>query len=541
MIIAKFSRKINPLHRSKRHDRASDGRLPGISLEDVSQVAPAPPPKDHRYSRKSMDEDGSERRRLRHLSPFRSSEKRASGEYLRQAEKPKPRAAGDRRPGSEGVSPSPPPPNPNNRASLDINRPDLPDRGPPKPSRPATDDSVLTNASYSTAGTSFGAGHSSSSGYPVPGSPNRGSPNMGGAIPGYRGIPSPTKATSPRGSPQMGASPNLVHPNPHYPHQLPPTGVPGQVPSPGSAAAKTTVKSPLIRPDSPNQPVPDMTDMTDFNRSFHVQNPGKVTCGFEDIFLPVDVEKQEHHRIDHMQFQHQDSLKLHNTLQQQLYNKPGDVVLEFYDVTVYKEDIDNLQPGYWLNDNNISFVYEYLERLEIQRAGFQSQIFLLRPSMAFLLGQGDPREVAEFLPDFKHASFIFLPINDNNNVEIVSGNHWSLLVVSVEDGKAIYYDTVGECNISAARNVADKLGVVLNQKLNFLVAPTPQQSNGSDCGVYVCEITSLLLRRLLYTEGFIDLGISNLTFVADAGRTFILTAILQLISMFGPKIRERME
>lgn len=420
-----------------------------------------------------------------------------------------------------------------------MNRPDLPDRGPPKPSRPATDDSAVSNASYSTVSTSFGAGHSQSPSYPNPGSPNRGSPNMG------------HRRGSPKSSPKMGSPnmvhPNLVHPNPGYPnggrpiqipgqHQQYPS--PGQIPSPGSAGAKTTVKSPLMRPDSPDQPVPDMTD---FNRSFHVQNPGKVTCGFEDIFLPVDVEKQEHHRLEHLQFRHEDSLKLHHTLQKQLYNKPGDVVLEFYDVTVYKEDIDNLQPGYWLNDNNISFVYEYLERLEIMRAGFQSQIFLLRPSMAFLLGQGDPKEVAEFLPDFKHASFIFLPINDNNNVEIVSGNHWSLLVVSVEDGKAIYYDTVGECNIAAARNVADKLGVVLGQKLNFLVAPTPQQSNGSDCGVYVCEITSLLLRRLLYTEGFIDLGISNLTFVADAGRTFILTAILQLISMFGPKIRERIE
>lgn len=311
--------------------------------------------------------------------------------------------------------------------------------------------------------------------------------------------------------------------------------------SPGSSncPSPTVVKSPLMRPDSPGgPPIPELG--TDFNRNFHVQNPGNVTCGFEDTFLPVDVEKLESHRLSHLyRFRHEDSLKLHQTLQKQLYNKPGDIVLEFYDVTVYKEDIDNLQPGYWLNDNNISFVYEYLERLEIYRAGFQSQIFLLRPSMAFLLGQGNPLEVAEFLPDFKHASFIFLPINDNNNVEIVSGNHWSLLVVSVEDGKAIYYDTVGECNIMAARNVADKLAVVLGQQLTFLVAPTPQQSNGSDCGVYVCEITSLLLRRLLYTEGFIDLGISNLTFVADAGRTFILTAILQLISMFGNKIRDK--
>lgn len=521
MIIAKFSRKINPLHRSKRHERnGQDGRLPGISLEDVSQVAPTVPPKDHRYSRKSMDEDG-ERRRMRHLSPFRSSEKkRASGEYIRPTEKPKVRTA-DKRPGHDTASPSPPP-NSNNRASLDLNRPDLPDRGPPKPHRPATDDSATSNSSYTTASTSYGSGYSNLN--PHSTSPQRGSPNLG-----HRNIPSPTRG-SPLGSPQL-VHPTLAAPNSHLANPNAQYGNPS--PAPG---AKTTVKSPLMRPDSPPLQVPDLTD---FNRSFHVQNPGKVTCGFEDIFLPVDVEKQEHHRLEHLQFRHEDSLRLHHTLQKQLYNKPGDVVLEFYDVTVYKEDIDNLQPGYWLNDNNISFVYEYLERLEIMRAGFQSQIFLLRPSMAFLLGQGNPLEVAEFLPDFKHASFIFLPINDNNNVEIVSGNHWSLLVVSVEDGKAIYYDTVGECNIAAARNVADKLGVVLNQKLNFLVAPTPQQSNGSDCGVYVCEITSLLLRRLLYTEGFIDLGISNLTFVADAGRTFILTAILQLISMFGHCIRER--
>jgi hypothetical protein len=62
--------------------------------------------------------------------------------------------------------------------------------------------------------------------------------------------------------------------------------------------------------------------------------------------------------------------------------------------------------------------------------------------MAYLLlhTEGDPAFLEEVLPPLKSARFIFLPINDNPDVEAIAGGwHWSLLVVSMLDRKAFNY------------------------------------------------------------------------------------------------------
>ncbi|KAI0164896.1 Ulp1 protease [Xylariaceae sp. FL1272] len=131
----------------------------------------------------------------------------------------------------------------------------------------------------------------------------------------------------------------------------------------------------------------------------------------------------------------------------------------------------------------------------------QAHIVLLRPSMTFLLMKNkDTDMVRDALPDLRHITHIFLPINDNRNVnQAEGGSHWSLLLVSIIDGVAFHYDSLEGSNNNEAWEASKRLSSVLNRPLRFhYLAECPQQDNGSDCGVFVCIIMRhLLVKRLL--------------------------------------------
>lgn len=163
------------------------------------------------------------------------------------------------------------------------------------------------------------------------------------------------------------------------------------------------------------------------------------------------------------------------------------------------EDIKALR-GDWLTDNNIAFWEEYLERETLPRYP-QARIVLLRPSMSFLLmKEPDMRSIRSALPDFSKVTHIFLPINDNRNVGLAEGgSHWSLLLVSSLDGVAFHYDSLGHANYDEANLATRRMEKVLQKPLDFVnLRDSPQQENGSDCGVFVCLLMRhLLVKRLL--------------------------------------------
>lgn len=129
-----------------------------------------------------------------------------------------------------------------------------------------------------------------------------------------------------------------------------------------------------------------------------------------------------------------------------------------------------------------------------------SHIVLLRPSMAFMLMQTpNPLTIKDALPNFARTTHIFLPINDAHNVRAEGGSHWSLLLVSVVDGVAFHYDSMSSGNMHDAQHCTRKLEQLLNKHIRFIdLRDSPQQENGSDCGVFVCiQMRHLLLNRLL--------------------------------------------
>ncbi|KAJ3477404.1 hypothetical protein NLG97_g8850 [Lecanicillium saksenae] len=175
--------------------------------------------------------------------------------------------------------------------------------------------------------------------------------------------------------------------------------------------------------------------------------------------------------------------------------------LSYYDASLTVGDVKSLKND-WLSDNVITFWQEYLERETLPRYP-QARICLLRPSMAFLLMRTqtqDMRQINNTLPNLAKATHIFLPINDNHNVgDAEGGSHWSLLLVSVLDGVAFHYDSLGGANYSEGNLTTRKLSQVLGRQLRFVnLEDSPQQENGSDCGVFVCLLMRhLLVKRLL--------------------------------------------
>ena len=177
-----------------------------------------------------------------------------------------------------------------------------------------------------------------------------------------------------------------------------------------------------------------------------------------------------------------------------------------------------------------SYICRYLEREELI-AYPKASIVLLRPSMStMLMHTPDPLTLKEVLPNFSSTTHIFLPINDNRDVEAEDGGtHWSLLLVSVIDGVSFHYDSMDHHNNAEAQATTMKLERLLGKRLKYIaMSGSPQQNNTVDCGVFVCiAMRHLLLKRLLRADASkkISMGMSDTSIHAKEGRKIMIKVV----------------
>ncbi|KAK4224792.1 hypothetical protein QBC38DRAFT_370237 [Podospora fimiseda] len=213
----------------------------------------------------------------------------------------------------------------------------------------------------------------------------------------------------------------------------------------------------------------------------------------------------------------------------QLGGKDSDVYLSYHDVTLTNADIKALKDD-WLTDQCITFWEEWIER-EILPDYPQAKIVLLRPTMTVLLTLAkDVASMAGSLPSFEGVTHVFIPVNDvRDTSQSDAGTHWSLLVVSLIDGIAFHYDSLGGSNFFPACKATDRLSKVLGVAIRFYqMDDCPQQSNTSDCGVFVCIlIRHLLLKRLLnaHSGKQVSMSMSNQGVDSINGRKEMLKII----------------
>lgn len=84
-------------------------------------------------------------------------------------------------------------------------------------------------------------------------------------------------------------------------------------------------------------------------------------------------------------------------------------ILQYHSIALYKSDLEHILPGEWLNDNNISLIYELIIQIFIKHGRkFSNQIQLLFPSLIQLL-MHFPDDVESLLPvdELKSLKLIF--------------------------------------------------------------------------------------------------------------------------------------
>ncbi|CAB4413879.1 unnamed protein product [Rhizophagus irregularis] len=175
--------------------------------------------------------------------------------------------------------------------------------------------------------------------------------------------------------------------------------------------------------------------------------------------------------------------------------------LYYKDAMLAPEDYGLLYDDRWLNDRCVDFYLEYLEYNYSIKEESKVKPNLLRASMSFLITNiEDAKYLASALPkQIFSADIIFIPVNNKQSLEsFIGGSHWSLLIYVKQNNKFLYYDSANNMNSYIAYKFADKISGVLEVKRNnIVVVKTPQQKNGSDCGVFVLSIIDQFYQRII--------------------------------------------
>ncbi|KAK3121186.1 hypothetical protein QOZ80_8BG0647820 [Eleusine coracana subsp. coracana] len=176
---------------------------------------------------------------------------------------------------------------------------------------------------------------------------------------------------------------------------------------------------------------------------------------------------------------------------------PEEWILSYGDVVLIRSDLDVLRGPRFINDRIIAFYFAHLSATFAP--GDDADLLLLPPSIPYLLSSlPDAASVAAVAEPLRLRSrrLALLPVNDNPDASVAEGgSHWTLLVLDSTRAtpRFVHHDSIrGAPNLPVAGRLAEALGPLLadaSGKVPPLVeGPTPGQTNGYDCGVYVMAV-----------------------------------------------------
>eukprot|EP01117_Protostelium_nocturnum_P012546 TRINITY_DN4622_c0_g1_i1.p1 TRINITY_DN4622_c0_g1~~TRINITY_DN4622_c0_g1_i1.p1 ORF type:complete len:223 (-),score=74.82 TRINITY_DN4622_c0_g1_i1:33-701(-) len=178
------------------------------------------------------------------------------------------------------------------------------------------------------------------------------------------------------------------------------------------------------------------------------------------------------------------------------YKKNGKKAVTYHDVTLYEEDVQLLEKPNWLNDNLISFYFEYLTFQVFEKE--KNRFLFVHPSTVFMFQFLSTEEMKEIMNSlsFQDKEFIFLPINNNSNVERTGGSHWSLLLFESKTSTFFHFDSCQSINSSPATVIANQFGKLFSTKTKYQSINCPQQKNGHDCGIFLLAFSFILAQNI---------------------------------------------
>ncbi|GLD99130.1 hypothetical protein PINS_up007847 [Pythium insidiosum] len=198
-------------------------------------------------------------------------------------------------------------------------------------------------------------------------------------------------------------------------------------------------------------------------------------------------------------------------VQTALHDGPANqVLIQKYQVDLTRRHLQCLLPLQWLNDEVINFWFQMLadrdaalvKRGDLAKGShFFNSFFYTKVSEGgynFINVRRWTRKVDLFAMDK-----IFVPVN-------ISNTHWCLAVIFMTDKRIQYYDSMDgsgqRCLEVLLKYLHDEMEHKKKQafdasdwRLVQSTPDTPQQENGSDCGVFACTFADYLSRNLPLT------------------------------------------
>lgn len=207
------------------------------------------------------------------------------------------------------------------------------------------------------------------------------------------------------------------------------------------------------------------------------------------------------------------------------------IILSFHESLLRASDVQLLQGPHWLNDQIISFYFEYLERVKYKD---NHDMLFVSPEVTQCIKIVPDSDINIFLSPRNVGTkpFIFFALNDNESHR-AGGSHWSLLVFSRAEKRFFHFDSSGTSNMSQCQQFVRKVKYylecpdVLIKSIRCL-----QQSNSYDCGIHVLCMADNISDHL-NRYGMVD-GVGPLHYdVVSKKRNNILTIIKQLGGRVG--------
>ena len=169
------------------------------------------------------------------------------------------------------------------------------------------------------------------------------------------------------------------------------------------------------------------------------------------------------------------------------------IILDYENSILRQSDVDLLYGPHWLNDNLIGFWFEFLQQNELYR---DSKVCLISPEVSQFIKLGSSEDAASMIEplDLQSKSLIILPINDSSSFDSPGGSHWSLLVYCSADKTFYHLDSMFGINFDEACMTAAKLNLSKSKTIALTCA---RQTNGWDCGIYVCCYAEFVIKNCL--------------------------------------------
>ncbi|XP_059608650.1 sentrin-specific protease 8 [Phlebotomus argentipes] len=171
-------------------------------------------------------------------------------------------------------------------------------------------------------------------------------------------------------------------------------------------------------------------------------------------------------------------------------------VLSYHESLLRESDVNLLRGPHWLNDQIISFYFEYLEKEVFKEA---TEFLFVSPEVTQCLKIVSSDEVSVFLSPLNatEKDVIFFALNNNDNTT-AGGSHWSLLVLSRQENTFFHFDSSSGSNLASSRRFFNHLKRPLNCPTAELIEQNClQQSNCYDCGIHLICVAERVAQHFL--------------------------------------------